>query len=393
MGKPISASWFSEAIVYHILVDRYAGYHTDTDPKKPVFLGGNLTGIAERIPYLVELGINTILLSPIFETTQYHGYHITDFYTTDKRFGSENNLRLLIELAHDHNIRVIIDFVPNHCSRQHPFFQQALADRRSRYRKWFYFNSLTNSYLCFLHYRDLPKINLDFPEARNYIINAARHWINTGADGFRLDHAIGPSHDFWKAFRNEIKSVDREAVLIGEAWLEGIRFNDVKSLGISHKYRRWLHKFKPWDVQAEYVGEFDGVLDFYFRHRITENIAWQESSLNKEEQLFSQMMNHYKRFPENFFLPSFIDNHDMNRFLFDAGQNRDKLKAALRLQFSLPQPPILYYGTECGMTHYKPVHWDVPYSDIQVRQPMPWDALDYELINYCKGLIRKRLKK
>lgn len=386
-------SWFRDAIVYHLLIDRFAGYDRKIDPEKPVFLGGNLTGIAERISYLVELGINTIWLSPVFATTAYHGYHITDYYTTDKRFGSENDLRKLVELAHQHSIRVILDFVPNHCSRKHPLFQQALRDKKNKYRKWFYFNPFTNNYLSFLHFSDLPKINLDFPDARKHIIGAAKHWITMGIDGFRLDHAIGTSHDFWKAFHKEIKSVNPEAVLIGEAWLEGIGFRNLKTIRIRHKYIRWLLKFKPGDIQAEYMGEFDGVLDFYFRHRITEYIAWKNNPEHFKNRLRLLMKHHYDRFPDGYYLPSFIDNHDMNRFLFDAGQHRDKLLSALNFQFSLPQPPILYYGTECGMTHYKPVHWDVPYSDIQVRQPMPWDALDYELIDYCKGLIRKRLKK
>lgn len=386
-------SWFRNAIVYHLLVDRFAGYDNKIDPARPVFLGGNLKGIAERMTYLVELGINTILLSPVFETTAYHGYHITDFYVTDKRFGSESDLRKLVELAHHHNIRVMLDFIPNHCSKQHPIFQQALRDKKNKYRNWFYFNRFTNKYLCFLQFRDLPKINLDFPDARKHIIEAAKHWITCGIDGFRLDHAIGPSHDFWKAFRKEIKSVNSEAVLIGETWLEGIGFRNVKTIGIRNKYIRWLLRFKPWDIQAEYTSEFDGVLDFYFRQRITEYIAWKDSPIQFENQLRLLMKHHYQRFPDNYYLPSFIDNHDMNRFLFDAGQRRDKLMSALKLQFSLPQPPILYYGTECGMTHHQPVRWNVPHSDILVRQPMPWNAPDYELIDYCKGLIRDRFEK
>ena len=385
--------WFRDAIGYHILVDRFAGYNQEINPEKPVFLGGNLIGIADKLDYLTELGINTIWLSPVYRTTSYHGYHITDYYATDRRFGSQNDLKRVIDKAHKKNIRVILDFVPNHCSYQHPFFQKALRNKKDNYRKWFYFTPFNNNYLSFLHFHDLPKINLDFPDARKHIIGAAKQWISLGADGFRLDHAIGPSHDFWKAFRKEIKSLNPEAVLIGEAWLEGIGPNMLKTIRIKHKYLRWLLKFKPWDIQREYIGEFDGVLDFYFRHRITEFIAWKENPDQFEHKLALQMSHHYQRFPENYFLPSFIDNHDMNRFLHDAGQNRDKLKRALKFQFSLPQPPVLFYGTECGLTHQDPVQWDVPFSDIQARQPMPWDSLDHELIDYCKELIRRRLKR
>lgn len=387
-----TCNWFRDAIVYHILIDRFAGYDVKADAKKPVFIGGNFKGITDKLDYLTDLGINTLWLSPVNETTAYHGYHVINFYSTDGRFGSENDLKTLISKAHQKNIRVLIDFVPNHCSHQHPYFIQALKDSKSSYRPWFYFTPFTNRYLSFLDYNELPKINLDFPAARDHLTGAARHWLSLGIDGFRLDHAVGPSHLFWRYFRAAVKSVNPEAVLIGEAWLEGIKLQHLKTIQVKRKYLRYLFAFKPWDIQLEYAGEMDGVLDFYFQHRITEFIAWKENPSGYETALAAAMAKHYQRFPAGYFLPTFIDNHDMNRFLFTTGQNRDKLKQALAFQFSLPQPPILYYGTETGLTHDNGVHGHIPFSDIEARQPMPWDNLDYELIDYCKELIRLRLK-
>jgi glycosidase len=389
MESSADASWFRHAVVYHIFVDRFAGYDPTLDPHRPIFLGGTIHGISEKFSYIKDLGINTLWISPVFKTTAYHGYHVTDFYSTDERFGTGDDLKQLIDKAHRNNIRIILDFVPNHCSRKHPYFRKALEDKQSAYRQWFYFDR-KNQYLCFLHHSDLPKINLDWPEARNHIIGAAKHWISMGFDGFRLDHAVGPSHDFWKAFNHEVKSVNREAVLIGEAWLEGISPVMYKTINIRNKLFRRFFKFNPWDIEREYIGEFDGVLDFYFRHRITEYIAWKEDMDKYKDTLAFQMKHHYQRFPENYYLPTFVDNHDMNRFLYDTGQNREKLKRALKFQLSLPQPPVLYYGTETGLSHHNPVRMDVPFSDLNARRPMPWDSLDYELINYCKELIWMR---
>jgi cyclomaltodextrinase len=385
-----SVNWFKDAIIYHILIDRFAGYDQQADPLKPDFIGGHLKGITEKLPYLIDLGINTLWLSPVYCTTAYHGYHITDFFHTDERFGTTDDLKELIREAHRNNIRVLLDFVPNHCSDRHPYFISARQDRKSKYRKWFYFNRFTNSHLSFLHFNELPKLNLDEHDARNHIIGAAKYWISLGIDGFRLDHAVGPSHHFWKAFNAEIKSVNAEAVLIGEAWLEGVGIRTLKTIGIKRKYLRWLMQIKPWSIQQEYIGELDGVLDFYFRHRITEFIAWKDNPDDYMHDLGKIMEDHYKSFPEGFYLPAFIDNHDMNRFLFDTGQDREKLKKALEFQFSLPQPVILYYGTETGLSHNKEVKWDVPFSDIYARQPMPWDHLDKDLIGFCKELIRNR---
>ena len=105
------------------------------------------------------------------------------------------------------------------------------------------------------------------------------------------------------------------------------------------------------------------------------------------------MKSHYAKFPLGFYLPTFIDNHDMNRFLFDAGQNKEKLQSAIAFQFSLPQPPIIYYGTETGLTHTEPVQGRVPFSDLQVRQPMPWHNLDNEMIDFVKQQIDSRGRK
>lgn len=378
--------------MYHIFIDRFAGYDGNKNWYKPVFMGGSLKGIISKVNYLSELGINTLWISPFLKTSAYHGYHITDFFQPDPHFGTVDDIRKLLEVFHQKNIRIILDFVPNHCSVRHPYFQAAFNDRNSRYRKWFYFSRWNKKYFTFLHFSELPKFNLDYPEARNYIIDAAIYWLSMGFDGFRLDHVVGPSHDFWKSFYSAIKQVNKEAVLIGEAWLEGIGFSDLKTLGIHRKYLRWFTGIHPQDIQLEYREELDGVLDFYFRHRITEFIAWKENHKRYTDLLQHAMQTHYAKFQPDFYLPTFIDNHDMNRFLFDAGQNKEKLKDALAFQFSLPQPPILYYGTETGLTHPKPVHGDVAFSDLQVRQPMPWHKLNREMINWVKQLIANRKK-
>lgn len=382
--------WLKDSIGYQIITDRFAGYDPSRDWNKEEFIGGNFNGITGKLPYLADLGINTLWISPVFKTTAFHGYNITDYYATDERFGTEQELANLISQAHRQNIRIIIDFVPNHCSREHPIFQEAMRNKKSPYRSWFYFNPFNNKYLCFLHFTDLPKLNLENRATRNYITDAAKHWISLGIDGFRLDHSIGPSHRFWKYFSKELKSANPETVLVGEAWLENISSSALRTIRIRRKFIRWLHNPDPWDVELEYTDVFDGSLDFLFCHLATRLIAWKDNPEQNEELVRNGMNRLYQKLPAQYFLPSFIENHDMNRFLFSAGQDMNKLKMALRLQFSLSQPPILYYGTETGMTHDRPVSQKIPLSDLQVRKPMPWDALDYEMIDFCRELIRKR---
>ena len=380
--------WFQNAIIYHLLIDRFAGV-ASADRLQPEFLGGNLRAIAERLPYLEDLGINTLWISPFCKTSAYHGYHVTDFLTVEPRFGTLDDLRSLISSAHSSGIRVIADFVPNHCSRRHPFFQEARKDRQSRYANWFLFDKWPDEYRCFLDVKELPKLNLDHPETRDHIVGAARYWLSLGLDGFRLDHVIGPKHAFWKEFRREIKKDYPAAVLIGEAWLEGISWRHLRTLQISRKYLRWIFGVSQEAIQREYYGELDGVLDFGFRSLMCAHFAHGRGGApgGTLPQLLRQRLATY---PGDYFLPTFLDNHDTSRFLYECANDTEKLKAAARLQFSLEQPPIIYYGTEVGMTHELPVGSGAMHSDLQARQPMIWDRPDCELLAFYKHLIRER---
>jgi glycosidase len=379
--------WFSKAIIYHILIDRFANFSSKKHWKQPLFLGGTIKGIIEKLPYLKKFGINTIWISPFYKTSAYHGYHITDFFSVDPHFGTETDLKNLINTVHKHKMRIIADFVPNHCSNKHPFFLDAQNSKQSPYRDWFYFLEWPNEYLCFLSVNELPKINLDYHDAREHIIRAAKYWLTYGLDGYRLDHVIGPSHRFWKAFRKELKTTFPSVVLIGEAWMMGIKRTELKTLGVNHRLIKWLFGAAPDGLLKEYVGELDGVLDFRFQELVKTFIA--DSQLN-ESSFHKNLEKHYRRFPDNYYLPTFLDNHDIDRFLFLCRNDKDKLKKAAHIQFSLPQPVIIYYGTEKAMTQKKSI-WSVPtYGDILARQPMNWNCQDTSLFSFYQSLIQQR---
>jgi cyclomaltodextrinase len=386
-----NSDWFKQAIVYHVMIDRFAGYGSG-DWSKPRFLGGNLKSIAEKLGYLKELGINTLWLSPFCKTSAYHGYHVTDFMSIEPSFGRLEDLQELIKKAGGNDIRIIADFVPNHCSRFHPFFVEAQKDKNSKYLKWFTFIKWPHDYLCFLDVKALPKLNLDNLETRDHIVHAAKYWLSMGIDGFRIDHVMGPKHSFWRYFRNEIKSAFPQAVLIGEAWLEGLNFNHLKTININNKYIRWLFKVTQDSVQKEYYGELDGVLDFRFREIVKTYIA-RGPAHEKPTALEPVVKRHFAEYPSDYVLPTFLDNHDMNRFLFECRNDIEKLKVAASIQFQIEQPVIIYYGTETGMTHRKPVAVNRPHSDLQARQPMNWQKPNAEVFNYYKELIKNRVQK
>ena len=197
--------WFRNSVIYQIFIDRFAGFQSTEHWEQPVFIGGNLKGIIDKLPYLMDLGVNTLWISPFYQTSAYHGYHITDFYKVDPHFGTIEDVKELINAVHQNQMHILADFVPNHCSSNHPFFKDAQKNENSQYKDWFCFTKWPKEYLCFLSVKELPKLNLENPATRDHIVNAANYWLSLGFDGFRLDHVIGPSHTFWKYFQSEIK--------------------------------------------------------------------------------------------------------------------------------------------------------------------------------------------
>jgi glycosidase len=374
--------WFRNAVIYQILIDRFAGCRTD-GWDEPQFLGGTIRGIAGKLDYIKDLGANTIWISPFYKTDQYHGYHVTDFYQVEPRFGNVEDLKELIESVHKAGMRIIADFVPNHVSDQHPYFLDARERVDSPYSDWFYFNNWPDDYLCFLSVRSLPKLNLDNLLTRKHIIEAAKFWLSLGFDGYRLDHCIGPTHEFWRLFRMEIKSQFPDCVLIGEAWLMGIKFKELKAIHIKRKFLKLLNLGSMDSMFLEYIGELDGVLDFKFQSVIGDFAAHR---ITKEE-VMKRLQKHYKKFPPDYYLPTFLDNHDMDRILFRCGGDIQLQKEAAQIQFAANQPKIIYYGTESGIGQDKSLV-DIPiHGDLQARRPMNWDNINKDLLVFYKQLI------
>jgi cyclomaltodextrinase len=389
-----SGNWLNEAVIYHILIDRFfrggkGGHQQDgVDEGKPVFCGGNLQGIAEKLDYLLELGVNTIWLSPFNPTTAYHGYHLTDYFNVEKRFGGEDGFQKLVEAARSHHLRLIMDFVPNHVHVDHSWFTEARGNKKSRYRDWFYWRK-NGDYLKYLDVMELPKLNLDHPEARDQMIRVAKHWLDRGIDGFRLDHALGPSISFWKEFRRAVKRHKADAVLIGEVAFWGIQRPNLATLRIPNKHFHFRAQLLGFDVlqatMREYAGVFDGLLDFYFQ-KVLELVAKSERRIPAS--LIQNMLDlHYAGFPAGCRLLSFLDNHDMDRFLFEAGSNRARLQQAAEIQFAQSSPPIIYYGTEAGMSQTNRINGD--HGDLAARRMMSWDRRDSALFKMYQRLIRE----
>ncbi|HEV2072771.1 MAG TPA: alpha-amylase family glycosyl hydrolase [Thermomicrobiales bacterium] len=355
--------WLREAVIYQVFVDRFA-----PDPGKTFndsgslndFWGGTLAGLLAHMDHIAELGATAIWLTPIFPSPTHHGYDATDYTSVEPRLGTEEDLLAVVEAAHARRIRVLLDFVANHVSNQHPSFKHAMMDPSSPEREWFAFNA-DGSYRSFFDVETMPQLAVDRDAVANHLIDAARHWLELGVDGYRLDYANGPSLAFWSRFRRALRDTEPEVALIGEV---------VESA----------------DTMASYEGRLDGTLDFLLLQQLRAFLAF---DLIGADEFWRFVSRHLTWFSENLSLPSFLDNHDMNRFLWVAGGDFRRLKLAALVQFSLPHPPIIYYGTEVGLSQWHDLeHADGSRRMEESRTPMLWgEQQDVDLKSFYRSLI------
>ena len=206
----------------------------------------------------------------------------------------------------------------------------------------------------------MPQLNLKHEPVSDYLLACARYWLENGVDGYRLDYAPGPPHTFWADFRQTCKAVKPDVFLFGEV--------------VGHAER-----------VASYVPHFDGCLDFLLADALRRTFVLETSTLLEFE---ASLAAHETYFPSDFSLPAFLDNHDMTRILYLAGEDKAKVKLTALVLFTLSAPPVIYNGTEVGVSQRNPLG-----RFEEARLPMLWDnEQDKGLLTYfrCLGALRKQ---
>ncbi len=357
--------WARRAVIYQIFVDRFApGQGRDwlQTTNLRAAMGGTLWGVRDHLDHVSELGADCIWLTPIFTSNTHHGYDALDLMRVEPRFGGEEALAAVIEEAHARGIRVILDVALNHISHQHPIFLAAAEGAGSPYRDWFTFDDSPIGYRTFAEVKTMPQVNVANAEARQWLIDVGRFWLREfDIDGYRLDYANGPGPDFWGEFNLACKAVKPDCFCFGEI-------------------------IDAPDHMRQYVGRLDGCLDFHACEMLRRTYAL---GTRTEEDLARFVERHTAYFPRNFIMPTFIDNHDMDRFLFLARGDKEALRRAAAAQMRLPGPPIVYYGTEVGLEQTVS---KTPALGLDVcRVPMQWDGgPDRSLFAFYQELIRER---
>ncbi len=347
-------SWIRDGVMYEIFVRSFADSDGDGI--------GDLQGLISKLDYLndgdpdtdSDLGIKTIWLMPVFSSPSYHCYDVTDYYSINPDYGTNEDFQQLLQEAHRRGIRIVTDLILNHCSNQHPFFLDALGNPDSPYSDWFFFTNSSNTRAHNWQFRHrptdremlnpyMPAWNVNNPEVQDYLIEMAKYWMDPngdgdfsdGIDGFRCDYVKGPPASFWQKFRYETKSLNPEILLLAENW-DGMQ-----------------------SIAESFDDQFDMAFDFPFQGSVMELVSSGTASplirlLNEQKEIL----------PQHAVMNRFINNHDMNRIFTRLDDKSAKL--ALALLLSLPDMPMLYYGDEIGMQGQKD-----PYDE-GIRRPMEW---------------------
>lgn len=334
-------AWFNDVVLYEIFPRSFSDSNDDGI--------GDLNGITSKLDYLHDLGVGALWLTPIFASPSYHGYDTSDYYAINPEFGSEADLVNLVQEAHKRDIKVLLDFVAGHTSDQHPFFQDAYGNPASKYADWYrWLDDRHTQYQHFGSATNLPSLNQDNPATRQYLIDAAKYWMDkTDIDGYRLDYALGPSHAFWKTFRAELKATDPDFLLLGEVWDSGLK--------IAPYYDNEFDATFNFPVYFDLMGshERDGASPLLGAG----SPAAFESALVALKRLYNPGAQSVQ----------FINNHDTVRVASQL-PDPERAKLAATLLLTLPSTPMVYYGQEIGMLG------DKTDGDKSVREPMDWYA-------------------
>ena len=384
-------------VLYMLMPDRFASGRADNDQingmaaykndrtQPSLRHGGDLEGIRQHLDYFNELGVTALWFTPVLENNSpdndhgfstYHGYATTDYYKVDPRFGTNDEYRRLVDEAHQHGLKVVMDMIFNHCGFDHPWVKDMPSADWFNAPEWLKDNpeGKTNAQYLQTSYKltpvmdpyaseidkretvegwfvpTMPDLNQRNPHVIRYLIQNSIWWIETvGIDGIRMDtypYADADAMALW------MKTLDREYPnfnTVGETWVTEPAYTAAwqkdSKLSARNSYLKTVMDFSFFDKLNQAKNEeTDGWWNGY--NRIYNSLVYDYLYAN----------------PSN--VMAFIENHDTDRFL---GNGRDSLalKQALALLLTINRTPQLYYGTEVLMNGTKEV------TDGNVRKDFP----------------------
>ncbi len=396
-------TWLKDAVIYHIYPLSYADSNGDGI--------GDLNGIRSKLDYIAECGFNCIWLSPCFSSAwEDGGYDITDFYTIDQRFGTNADMKALLDEAHSKGIRVLLDLVAGHTSDKHPWFKASSQAERNKYSDYYIWTEgksaeiqgpkfvdnkhPRNGYFVRNYFEIQPALNYGYykPNAnhhweqayedpgptavRNELKNIISFWCDMGADGFRVDMAgslvkdDNESHDGVRRLWSDIFAWYNKAypqnIMMSE-WS-----NPTASLSCGFNIDLLIHNGVGGKIYRPLVCETTDKMapvPCYFNKK-------GEGQLRDAIERYTAIYEHFRKVGGYAVMPTC--SHDIWRLSRMNRTTSEEQKIVLTMFLTLPTPPVIYYGEEIGMLNldYAPIK-EGSFSSRNrstCRTPMQWNS-------------------
>jgi alpha-glucosidase len=379
-GDVTERAWWREGVVYQVYPRSFADANGDGI--------GDLEGIRGKLPYLAELGVEAVWISPIFPSPMADfGYDVSDYRGVDPLFGDIESMDGLIADAHALGLRVILDFVPNHSSDEHPWFRESRRARDSVFRDWYIwrdpapdggppnnwlsnfggsawaFDAPTGQYYLHLFLDNQPDLNWRHPVLREAMYDAMRFWLRRGVDGFRVDVIYHVMKD--AEFRdNPLNPAYREGVdSEANRFLPTYTADLPEVQGIVATMRSVVDEFPDRVLIGELYLPLDRIVAYYGANLDGANLPFNFLLIGApwDARHIADLVQRYEAaLPAGGWPNWVLGNHDKPRIASRVGDAQARIAALLLL--TLRGTPTMYYGDEIGMH-------DVPIPFDEVRDP------------------------
>ncbi|MES2220658.1 MAG: alpha-amylase family glycosyl hydrolase, partial [Acidobacteriota bacterium] len=365
--------WWKRALIYEIYPRSFQDSNGDGI--------GDLYGILDRLDYLLDLGVDAVWIAPIYPSPMADfGYDISDYCGIDPMFGNMSDFDQLLEQVHRRGLRLILDFVPNHTSDQHPWFLESRSSRDNAKRDWYIwrdqpnnwtsnfggsaweFDEATGQYYYHSFLKQQPDLNWRNPAVKAAMFDVLRFWLRKGVDGFRVDVMWLLIKD--DQFRDNPPNPGYHAGLSSNhRFLAVYNSNRPEVHAIVAEMRSVIDEFSDRVLIGEIYLPVAQLMTYYGKHLEGANLpfnfhllqcAWSADAI-------AQVVRDYDHaLPPGAWPNWVLGNHDQPRIASRIGKQQARIAAMLLL--TLPGTLTMYYGEEIGMTN-------VAIAPEQVRDP------------------------
>jgi alpha-glucosidase len=393
-------AWWQSGVIYQIYPRSFSDSNSDGV--------GDLAGITSKLDYLQWLGVDAIWLSPIYPSPMADfGYDISDYTNVHPLFGTLDDMDTLLHEAHQRNLKVILDFVPNHTSDEHPWFQESRSSRSSEKRDWYMWhdpapdggppNNWTSYFggsawqfdeqsgQYYLHLFDVKQIDLNWrnPDVRRAMYDVLRFWLDRGIDGFRIDVLWlllkdellrdNPLNPDWKE-GDPPESYQYDLFTGDQPGIHGI-VREIRAVVDTYDERILIGElYLPIERMVRYYGEQLDEIHLPFNFQFVLMPGWEAATIRQIVEAYEGAL------PQGGWPNWVLGNHDQRRIATRVG--REQARVAQMLLLTLRGTPTCYYGDELGMQNVVvPVELihdprgkgNPEYSRDPQRSPMQWD--------------------